>query len=460
MNLGELFIELGVVGDVKPLKAALKTMQEAQAIANVDIKLNKLKLKLINDISSATSKEQKSLLGAVYVEERRNLLQTEDIRKTKEAIKGKENLAKSIGSNVTKLAAFATAVVVTVGVVDRMVSSLLQANQAFINFNRQTGLSIDKLNEYATAGAMVDFNLSPESVANSIQSLQSNLAQIRLGQGNIAPYQLLGINPIGQDAFGVLEQLRSAIQGVSDIDATNIIQQMGLSPEFISILRLSREEFEQLQDEVFLNSANRQAMNQYSTQLRKVHLQFDLLKNKALLKLLPPFIKFIQQVEQMTEVWARLVNNIIKFVQASKGAQFALKGIGLALAAVLIYLNPIIAAFTALYLIIEDIAVFFMGGKSITGLMVAGLKKLGKDFPKMLGNLFNFDSNGNLTFSGVNSNLTAAPVPVNSINNSTDNRAFNQTNNINVSTSNPVAPTIGNEIISYTNVIDQIAVFG
>lgn len=43
MNLGELFIELGVVGDVKPLKEALKTLQTSvketnkQAKANINI---------------------------------------------------------------------------------------------------------------------------------------------------------------------------------------------------------------------------------------------------------------------------------------------------------------------------------------------------------------------------------------------------------------------------------------
>lgn len=459
MNLGELFIELGVVGDVKPLKEALKTLKQTESVANRDIKLNQLKLKLIKDVTNATTKEEKSLLSATYVQERRNILQNEDIEKTQDAIKGKESLAKSIGENVKKFTAFVGAGIAAVAVIDRMVSSLLRANQVYINFNRQTGLAIDKLNEYATAGAMVDYNLSPESVANSIQSLQSNLAQIRLGQGNIAPYQLLGINPVEQDAFGVLEQLRRSIQGISDIDATNIIQQMGLSPEFISILRLSREEFKQLQDEVFLNSANRQAMNQYAMQLRKIHLQFNLLKDKALLSILPPFVKFMQYIENMVEIWAKLISTLVNFVKASTEVQTVLKGIGIALLAIMVIIHPVIAAFTALYLIIEDIAVFFMGGKSFIGLALAGLQKIGNYVSKSLGNFFDFDSDGNLSFSGMNPNLMSVPMPESRINQSADNRAFNQTNNINVQTSHPVAPTVGNEIISYINTIDQISVF-
>lgn len=486
MNLGELFIELGVVGDVKPLKEALKTMRQAQTVANRDLKLNKLKLKLIKDVSNATSKQQKSLIASNYVAERRNLLQEEDIEHTQDAIKGKENLARSIGSAITKLTAFSAAVIGTITIIDRMINSLLKANQAYVNFNRQTGLSIDNLNKYASAGALVDFNLSPQSVANSIQSLESNLAQIRLGQGNIMPFQLLGINPVGQDAFGVLEQLRNSIQGISDIDATNIIQQMGLSPEFISILRLSREEFEQLQDEVFLNSASRQAMNQYSRDLRKVQLQFALLRDKALVKILPLFVKLMERLEESVEIWARLTSNILKFVDASEKMQIVLKGIGKVLLSIM-------ALFSSLYLILEDIAVYFIGGESVTGLAIEGLQKFGERLRESLSSL-NFKDNGlidffkslsqmavplpiqatihmcelllklkgngtNLLSSNVNATNIPSPVPLNRVNN-TDNRAFNQTNNVNITTNQPVAQTVGNEIISYANVIDQIPAFG
>ena len=276
---------------------------------------------------------------------------------------------------------------------DRLANSMLKSNQAYINFNRLTGLALANVNKIAGAGMLVDYNLNPENVMGSMQALESNLAQIRLGEGNITPFQLLGISPVGKDAVQVIEDLRQAIKGIDDMTATNIIQQMGLSPEMLTILRMSREEMEQysaIAQQYMLSPEQRQAMQQYAMGLRLVHMQLNYLKDTIILKVMPAFINFSKNFANILQQGSKFISIIQDVLKLIPQLKLALGGLALF---ILARFNPIIAALTGLYLIIEDIAVWFAGGKSITGKLFGNRMKektptnfLTENFDKILNN--------------------------------------------------------------------------
>ena len=99
---------------------------------------------------------------------------------------------------------------------------------------------------------MVNYNSTPEQVANTMQTLAQNLYDIRMGRGDISPYQELSFvggksfNPLGMTVEQLIESVREAIKGVNDVQATNIITRMGFSPDDLLMLRMSREEFEKI----------------------------------------------------------------------------------------------------------------------------------------------------------------------------------------------------------------------
>ena len=257
---------------------------------------------------------------------------------------------------------------------DRLANSMLKNNQAYINFNRQTGLALANINKIAGAGMLVDYNLNPENVMGSVQALESNLAQIRLGEGNIAPFQLLGISPIGKNAVQVIEDLREAIKGIDDMTATNIIQQMGLSPEMLTLLRMSKEEMAQysaIAQQYMLSPEQRQAMQQYAMGLRLVHMQLNYIKDTLILKLMPAFINFSKNLATIINQGAEIVNTLVDVIQKVPLVRTALGGLAMFIMA---RFNPVLAAITALYLLLEDIAVYFAGGKSVTGLLFGNNK--------------------------------------------------------------------------------------
>ena len=45
--------------------------------------------------------------------------------------------------------------------------------------------------------ANLDVTMTPQEIMQNMQNLQSNLIGVQFGMGNIAPYQMAGINPFG-----------------------------------------------------------------------------------------------------------------------------------------------------------------------------------------------------------------------------------------------------------------------
>lgn len=282
---------------------------------------------------------------------------------------------KDVISSVKKIAA---ATVLAIAALDRMATSLGRNNQELINFTRQTGLSIDNLNKIAGAGMLIDVNFSSEKAAQGLMSLQSNLAQIRLGQGNIEPFQILGVSPVGKDATQIIEDLREAIKGVDDMTAVNLIQQMGLSPEFISLLRLTKEEYNDLiaaSQKFMLNEEQRAALQKYSIELRKIHMEIAYLKDKALLAILPvlnQFFRSLLNIINFVVLGASKIKSLVDYVGQLKYGLLALGSVAIGLTALF---NPLLAVLTALYLILEDFAVWALGGDSLFKL---GFEKMQK----------------------------------------------------------------------------------
>ena len=366
MKLGELFIELGIVGDIKPLKQALSGMDAATAKQNLLIKYKK-------DLAKATNDEERALVKKNFAQKINNLRMAQTA-----------SAALGVAKALTKTVAVITTAVVAF---DRIANAAYKANQRMISFQRQTGISFATLNKYASASAAVNYNSSPEAVAQSLQNVASNLWDIRMGRGDVSPYQELAfvggkaINVWGKSVEQVIEELRESLKGVSDLQATNLITRMGFSPDDLLMLRMTREEFQQIQS-MFLGGEDQERLYQLGLELKKVHLELDLIYKRVLLKVLPAFNAFMSGTTKVIKVLADFVDRItssrlgIVFLISMVGAlAFSLRGIlvpailgvGKALWA-LLAANPaimaLVAALSALMLLLDDYIVWSRGGES------------------------------------------------------------------------------------------------
>lgn len=358
MKLADFFVQLGVKGDTKELDKTIKQLEEAERKSSQLIKYRK-------DLAKAATDEEKALVKKNFADK----INLENARKQKTVLTDQHNALMGI---IKGLGAFTIGATIAYKAIDRMVNSLATANSRMIAFQRQTGISFASLNKYASASASVNFNSTPEQVANTMQNLASNLYDIRMGRGDISPYQELSFvggksfNPMGMSVEQLIENVREAIKGVGDVQATNLITRMGFSPDDLLMLRMTREEFEKVND-LFLSPREREQMNAYSLQIKKMRLEFQLMKDRALLAIMPAFIKLTNKINDLSIVWGNVLTSFTQFIQKSPVIESMFKGITLALTGMLAVTKPLYAGFMAIYLVLEDLAYWYAGKGSLFG---------------------------------------------------------------------------------------------
>ncbi len=233
----------------------------------------------------------------------------------------------------------------------KMAEEALATSVAFQAFSNQTGLSWQELQKWQNVAEQA--NISAQSVAQSVSTLERNLAEIRLGRGNVAPFQILGISP-NQNAFAVIEQLRSRIKNLNPATATNLISQMGLTPDMMNVLRLTDHQFTEFANHVH-------GINERQQQ--------DFLKSKLALVQLGQTFKYY--IFGIIGDFSAVINKAMQFKDV-------MKQLGIAALALAAYFFPVTASIAALLLVLDDLAVYSVGGKSLFGEGIKGFDKFMK----------------------------------------------------------------------------------
>ena len=229
----------------------------------------------------------------------------------------------------------------------------------FSMFEAQTGLSAQTLQKWHIVGEQV--NVDVQAITSSVQNLQRNMAEIRLGRGNIAPFQLLGIDP-RSDPFAVLEQLRHRLRGMDRAMGVNLMSQMGIDPSLVKILQLTNKEFTK-----FMQTAR----GLTGTQAR----DFESLRmalNRVRLIFRDTSLDMASHFAPVVEMIAGDLERMLVLLRETPGAMRALQ---IGVAALALAFAPITAAIAGLLLLLEDLAVYRKGGKSIIGELIKTFKE-------------------------------------------------------------------------------------
>lgn len=382
MKLGELFVQLTTKGDTKELDKTLKQLETAHKQNVIDLKTKK-------ELAKATTEEEKSLI-------QKNAQNEKDILNTKNAITAQRTHVTALRGTVMAFTALVAGATIAYNAINRMVNALADANQKIINFNRQTGISLGTLNKYASASVAVNRNATIEGTAQSLQNVASNLFDIQMGRGDISPYQELAFvggkafNPANMSVEQVIENVREAIKGVGDIQATNIITRMGFNPDDLMMLRMSREEFDKIQG-LFLDPASREALNQYGLQLRIIGLRFQLFRDRALLKIMPIFIKFSRELYRQTLFWTDLAKSIFNCNFQANAIGNTLNDVAKVLKVIGLMIGAIMSPLTALFLFIEDVVGYSIGWDSYIGEFIEALPEVINKIKEAIGGWADID---------------------------------------------------------------------
>lgn len=312
-------------------------------------------------------------------------------------LKNFESSMKNLRKNVVSIG------LATVGAaagLNKVLQGTIATNRAYNEFNQRTGLSIEKLQEFENGALRLSESLSSDKIQSSVTNLQKNLTNLRLGKGDLTPFQQLRINPL-QDAFGVIEQARESIQGLDDATATNLLEKIGLN-DFLPVLRAGREEFERLAKGIFLTGEQREAITKLNLSFKNIIITMKQLKDQAVAKLAPQLTtivedffkwinnnstKIISAIASITNVFVNFlkavgnsISLITKFIDKITGTQQGLKIFSLALLGIALSFAPVIAGISAVVALLDDIKVWMEGGDSLFG----GLYDVLQKFPSLI----------------------------------------------------------------------------
>lgn len=275
----------------------------------------------------------------------------------------------------------------------KTVNAAMAQSREFKKFTADTGESAETLQKWANVAETVSG--AGDSVASSIRAIVANQEKIKLGQGNISGYQLLGIDP-RSNPFQVLEQLRTKLQNVSPGMRRNIAAQFGVSSDLVQTLELSNAEFDKMASRAWIiPQSNIDGLNRAMSALSEVKNAFKFMGAELATKLAPIIEKATRYVINFAQMIERGVLMLDKMIRATIGWKAAVIAIVGALAVLnsAFLLSPM-GLFTAgiilLLAVLEDLWVYTQGGDSIFGMLVEGLKGFGEKIKEFFQPVLDF----------------------------------------------------------------------
>lgn len=249
---------------------------------------------------------------------------------------------------------------------------------AMRKFADDTGASVEEMQKWKQVADQV--NGSGEGVAASIRAITQNQEKIKLGQGNISGYQLLGIDP-RSDPFKVLEALRTKTQGMSQGMRRNIAAQFGVSNDLVATLELTNKEFDQMAGNAYVVSPESIAgVNRARASVTELMNRLNYMRTETIAKLAPMIKTGVDWLMKIITSGQRILTMVDTFVRGSIGWKTAIMGVVGAFVALNAAVALPVAGILLLFAILEDLYVYSKGGKSVFGELVKSFPELAKVF--------------------------------------------------------------------------------
>lgn len=312
-----------------------------------------------------------------------------------------KSFAKSINSIKVGLVAATTTAAAASIAIKKVTDDALRMAVSFKQFETETGASAQQLQKWQSV--VEQTNQPIEQVTAAIKSLSANREKIKLGQGDISGYQLLGIDP-NQDPFEILEDLRAKTQGLSQAMKKNILSSFGVGSGMIQALEMTNEEFNRLSANSFIISPSAiNTLNQAKSSIDLAGRAINYMKTQIAVGLAPQLqrltkrtTEFIKKNEDgiikgfqiafkwVTKFTGAIINTVTginNLVTATIGWK---AGIGVVVAALAVLnaqllLSPIglmTAGLLLLIAVMDDLYIYSQGGKSLFGNMMDKFPKL------------------------------------------------------------------------------------
>ena len=384
MKIADFFVQITAKGDLKEIKAILeaqKIVAQNTKLAIQQAKVKEMQIKKQIALANIQEKQEQRAAKTKKKEEGKQPKTLKDVLIANGKIfdmqrKQASLMAKGVLQTVlmkNSVAALAATFITAFVALDKMVTKLAQANQLYTNFQRQTGLPMRSALGVSGAMANLDVTMTPEQIMQNMQNLQSNLIGVQFGMGNIAPYQMAGINPFGLNPENMLDTIRKQMKGFAPAYRTFLLQQMGLDPRLGALIDLSDTEYLKYKQEaleLYLSPADRKTIQELTPEWNKVNLKFTKAWDKTVLMLMQDFKGLATEIGHVIDVISKVLEVFNTILQP--------------------FLDILTFVLKPLYYLLDDIAVWLLGGRSIIGDMFHGIFPSKDEWVKILKDAFGF----------------------------------------------------------------------
>ena len=267
-------------------------------------------------------------------------VENKDSKKLNDVIKGMANLdVKSIAAAAGLGTAFLA--------LKKITEQAIKTGHALRNFSIQTGLSTENLQKWSFFAEQM--GATAADVESTVKAISLATAQIKLGQGNLKPFQMLGIDP-NQDAFDILEQVAQKIKNLDPAMTRLITQQMGISDGMLNILKASDDVRADIEKQFFMREKEIEQLNDLRMVWVRLRQGIFFFLNMVGIHLSPVFKNVGKFVGELTVYLAGLVRGFdnLKLIIIGMAIIFA----------------PMNTAIAAIILLIDDLYVSLHGGES------------------------------------------------------------------------------------------------
>jgi len=357
MNLAEFFVTLGVKSE---------NLQELDQFQG---KLNKL-LSTVKKLAKADAEQDVNLkaLSGAQKELKDSIEETVQVSTQAENQSVRSDISfgrlfKTVRQGVRQFRMVVSVIMATIGALIALAVKSAKAAIDLQIMNTTIGVSIQKFQQYRNLAAQA--GVATDEFAGAVAGLRRKSADIALGRGDISPFALLGINP-HQDPMAIMQQLQDKIKAFPTHIGTALAQDMGFSDKMINFIRTA--DFSKLGNAKALDQSSIDKLTGFMVTWQIFYTNISV----GMSQVAASFVGFLKPVLEVIEGLFTAFKNVVMMVGTLLSSIKSMRSVlvtamGVALAAI----SPVTAAIAGLYLVLEDIAVYFMGGKSILGYIMA-----------------------------------------------------------------------------------------
>lgn len=261
-----------------------------------------------------------------------------------------------------------------------MMKTATDASVALQKFFLISGLSTQELQKWQMAAKLG--NVEGNELAATILTIQKAQADLKLGQGNIAPWQFFGLS-IRQTPFQVLKQLHDQFQTMDPAIARTMASQLGISENLFQWLRRDNLELETLNANLRLTEEQQKSLNTLNRVWQELVISVLSLKNRLAETFAGPMAMFLRVLQTIVNYLGQFVDWLNRGTVAATGVRWALVAVvalflaaGAALTVFVTVLGAVIAAMKLLTVVSLPILAAIAPIVIVLGIMAAALTTL------------------------------------------------------------------------------------